>query len=291
MDLINLIAALATIILFFFGFFKFGVSVGKGEPLTLDIIKKLEKALNIKLLKTVTVEEKKSSEKAFYFGIDVGSDHIDYCILDYQEFERISKEHNNTKVIIDSSTTFRGSVENPASKKGFGAIYEEIEKIIKELVSEANQRKNLPICGIGIGLPGMVEPKEGKLRQAPYLGKQNVEFIEKLDSYIDWKSLPEKYELTEFVKIDNDVRCATRFRWKATSQKNLLCILIGNGVGSGIVLDGRMIYGTNFCAGEAGHTTISHTPELFKSVCTRLIKEITFLHHAKQPPTIQLGGS
>ena len=265
MDLINLIAALATIILFFFGFFKFGVSVGKGEPLILDIIKKLEKVLNIKLLKTVTPDkEKKPSEKEFYFGIDVGSDHIDYCILDYQEFERISKGHDSTKVIIDSSTTFRGSVENPASKKGFDAIYKEIEKIITELLSEANQRKNFPISGIGIGLPGMVEPKSGKLRQAPYLGKQGVEFVEKLDPHIDWRRFPKKPELADFIKIDNDVRCATRFRWKATSQKNLLCILIGNGVGSGIVLDGKMIYGTNFCAGEAGHTTISHTPELFK---------------------------
>jgi predicted NBD/HSP70 family sugar kinase len=116
----------------------------------------------------------------------------------------------------------------------------------------------------------MVQPQNNLLVHSPSFGVHNVDFVTELTEYIDPELnglLPksQKHLPPDFIRIDNDVRCATRFKWKVSlKQENLLCVFIGNGLGSGIVLDGKMIYGTNFSAGEAGHTTISYTPELFK---------------------------
>ena len=36
--------------------------------------------------------------------------------------------------------------------------------------------------------------------------------------------------------------------------RNALAITLGTGVGSGIIIDGKIYSGSNFCAGEMGHT-------------------------------------
>jgi len=230
MDLIGLIAALVTIV---------------GAMLSVFIFFRQRLA-------------KKSKE--FFIGIDVGSDTIDYCLLDFQKFSEGVECNNNDETVAKDSAKFAGNASNPATLENFARIYPKIGEIITEITKKARKEGYTPISGIGIGLPGMVQPEKNLLVHSPSFGKHNVEFVHELKKYI-----PPEFLTNDFIRIDNDVRCATRFKWKATSQqKNLLCVFIGNGLGSGIVLDGKMIYGTHFSAGEAGHTTISYTPELFK---------------------------
>ena len=119
-----------------------------------------------------------------------------------------------------------------------------------------------------MGLPGMVHPQEGMLVNSPSLKIQNQKFVRELNKIINWSIIediiPEGKKRIP-IEIDNDVRCATRYRWKSSpNAQNIICIFIGNGLGSGIVVNGEMLYGNNFSAGEAGHTTISFTPELFQ---------------------------
>ena len=45
----------------------------------------------------------------------------------------------------------------------------------------------------------------------------------------------------------------------ARGMKNFIMITLGTGVGSGIVVDGRVVYGSDGFAGELGHVVIDHT--------------------------------
>lgn len=45
----------------------------------------------------------------------------------------------------------------------------------------------------------------------------------------------------------------------ARGMKNFIMITLGTGVGSGIIIDGKMVYGHDGFAGELGHTKIDHT--------------------------------
>lgn len=47
----------------------------------------------------------------------------------------------------------------------------------------------------------------------------------------------------------------------ARGMKNFIMITLGTGVGSGIVVDGKVVYGSDGFAGELGHFVIDHTPQ------------------------------
>lgn len=47
----------------------------------------------------------------------------------------------------------------------------------------------------------------------------------------------------------------------AKGMKNFIMITLGTGVGSGIVIDGKVVYGHDGFAGELGHTCVNRSPE------------------------------
>jgi glucokinase len=80
------------------------------------------------------------------------------------------------------------------------------------------------------------------------LGLKNFNIKEKLQKKI---SIP--------VLIENDVNLgalgAHRFG-EAKKSKNMLAVFIGTGIGGGIIIDSKIYRGTNYSAGEIGHTII-----------------------------------
>lgn len=201
--------------------------------------------------------------KGYIIGIDIGSKNTDFCLIDesafynkcYNEMELLSKVANNSivRILTPPISSDKKSVELNFYK----SIAAQLEKIFKY----AAQNNYIPIRGIGIGLPGMVDPKTQTLIASPSWGMNNelyTNFASKLEKVINWDNF--KNIVTNNIVIDNDVRCATRYIWKIkTNAKNLMCIFIGNGVGSGIVINNNLYYGHSFLAGEIGHVLISKT--------------------------------
>jgi N-acetylglucosamine repressor len=100
---------------------------------------------------------------------------------------------------------------------------------------------------------GMVDPIEGVSIFSPHYNWHNF--------YLK-KELEKKYKLP--VIMDNDVRAMALGEMKfgaAKGQNDFVLINIANGIGSGIVIDGRLHRGVNFSAGEVGHLTIDSTIE------------------------------
>lgn len=104
------------------------------------------------------------------------------------------------------------------------------------------------ILGVGIGLPGMVERSGQHMVSSPIWKWQNVAFGEMLRSQI---ALP--------FYFDNGAKAMTLAElWFGAGRghKNLITILIGTGIGSGIITDGTLYRGPTNSAGEFGHTII-----------------------------------
>ena len=58
------------------------------------------------------------------------------------------------------------------------------------------------------------------------------------------------------VKVDNDVRCAALAELNYGAGKgtqNLICITVGTGIGSGLIINGKLVRGASNAAGEIGH--------------------------------------
>ena len=122
------------------------------------------------------------------------------------------------------------------------ALYEKIMVTVKKLGNSAE------IVGYGIGAP-MGNINKGTIEHAAGLPfKGIVPFVETFNRHT---SLP--------VIITNDANAAAvgeMIYGGAKDMKNFVVITLGTGLGSGIVVDGKLVYGQDGFAGELGHTTI-----------------------------------
>lgn len=105
------------------------------------------------------------------------------------------------------------------------------------------------IEGIGISLPGVVDPETGNL-YVPHFNWRNSPIAETLTQAT---SLP--------VSIDNDANAAALAelwfgRPEIREVRDFILVLVEEGVGTGIVFDGQVYRGEGGTAGEFGHMTI-----------------------------------
>ncbi len=118
-----------------------------------------------------------------------------------------------------------------------------------------------PVAGVGVGVPGPVDPERGVCLFSPNLGWRDVDVASYLQESL---GLP--------VKVDNDVRVATLGEgWIGAARPFLtfIVITVGTGVGSGVVLDGRLWRGPGFSAGEIGHIPVDTRPDAPLCGCGR----------------------
>lgn len=118
------------------------------------------------------------------------------------------------------------------------------------------------IQAAGIGLSGSVDPKKGILCNANNLGESgciNVPIIQMLKKHI----------CLDFF-VENDANAATYGEFIAGAGKgaqNFVMITLGTGIGSGIIIDGKLYLGSNYASGEIGHSVIYADGEFCNCGC------------------------
>lgn len=121
-----------------------------------------------------------------------------------------------------------------------------------ELLADRVKEENL-ILGVGIGAPNG-NYYHGTIEYAPNLPFNGI--IE-LKEILEVLLLKDGYNLK--VTVTNDANAAAigeMIYGKAKDVKNFIMITLGTGVGSGIVVNGKLVYGHTGFAGEVGHTII-----------------------------------
>ncbi|MBQ8026991.1 MAG: ROK family protein, partial [Clostridia bacterium] len=101
-----------------------------------------------------------------------------------------------------------------------------------------------------IGTPGSVNKAEGMIDFANNLAFDHVPAKELLSENLGMDK----------IYIDNDANCAALGEALAGAGKDkdsFVAITLGTGVGSGIVIDGKLVNGCNYAAGEMGHMVIA----------------------------------
>ena len=122
----------------------------------------------------------------------------------------------------------------------------ELADAVKKVIEESGTAGK--IRGIGVGAPNG-NYYTGTIEAAPNLawGRTKVEFAKLLSEAMD--GLP--------VALTNDANAAAVGEMTygaARGMKNFIMITLGTGVGSGIVINGEVVYGHDGFAGELGHT-------------------------------------
>ncbi|MDD4684014.1 MAG: ROK family protein [Bacteroidales bacterium] len=169
----------------------------------------------------------------YSIGIDIGGTNTDFGLVD---------KGGNIIEILSLSTKDYFDYE----------IYlNEVTKNIIYLI-EKSPNKDL-IQGIGIGAPNG-NYYNGTIEHAPNLNfKGIIPVKEYIENRLSEKGFPLKVTLT------NDANAAAigeMIYGGAKNVKNFLMITLGTGVGSGVVVDGKIVYGHDGFAGEVGHTIV-----------------------------------
>jgi len=137
--------------------------------------------------------------------------------------------------------------EETPVEEGPSRITNRIVDIIFRLLRQlAIAKEN--IKGVGVGAPGQIDPRSGTVLFAPNLRWERVPLSKNLH---DLLGLP--------VLVDNDVRlmAIAEHRFGAgQGGRDIICIFVGTGIGSGIIINGRLLRGAGNYAGEIGHMTI-----------------------------------
>ena len=127
------------------------------------------------------------------------------------------------------------------------SFVEALAQTLKQLIADAGLEGQ--VQGIGVGAPNG-NYYTGEIKQAPNLSwahEGNVPFADMLSKAMG--GMP--------VALTNDANAAAVGEMTygaAKGLKNFIMITLGTGVGSGIVIDGKVLYGHDGFAGELGHT-------------------------------------
>lgn len=122
-----------------------------------------------------------------------------------------------------------------------------IDRLV-ELIRSVCERAGVDaskVAAIGVGVPGPTDPAKGMLIEAVNLRWRRVPIAQIL-----------RDRLGVEVFIDNDVNVAVFGEARLGAGRgaaNLMGCWVGTGIGAGLILDGKIFYGTHHTAGEFGH--------------------------------------
>ena len=141
---------------------------------------------------------------------------------------------------------FRRVARLTEAKEGPDAVIGRVYTAIAEVIGDTPAAD---IAGIGIGAPGPLNPVTGLVLEAPNLP--------------GWINIPlrtlvsERFGRPTYLGNDANVAALAEYLYGAgRGIRDLIYLTISTGIGSGIIVDGRMLLGAEGFAAEAGHMII-----------------------------------
>lgn len=166
----------------------------------------------------------------YYICIDIGGTSIKYGVLS-----------DKGEIFID------GTVSTKVTEKE-NFILSDVKKLVRNILDEY---ENYEIKGICVSTAGVVNPEKGEIAYAgptipKYTGTKIKEELEK--------------EFSISCEVENDVNCAGLGEyWKGAGKgsKSMVCLTIGTGIGGSVILDGKLLNGIGYTAGEIGYMDVN----------------------------------
>lgn len=167
--------------------------------------------------------------KEVVIGIDIGGTYTKYGIFD--------RAGNCLEEDFMSTDVYRE----------FEAYLENLHSVIENTITSINEK--ITIIGVGIGAPNG-NYYRGTIEHPPNLNwKGIIPFVDHLKNY--FKDIP--------IVLTNDANAAAlgeMIYGGAKGMRDFIVITLGTGLGSGIVVNGNLVYGHDGFAGELGHVNV-----------------------------------
>lgn len=165
----------------------------------------------------------------YNIGIDLGGTNIAAGIVD-EDMNIVLKDSIPTKL-----------------PRSADLIIDDMAYLTKELLKRASISMD-QIKWVGIGTPGTANFDTGIIEYSNNLRFNNVPMVKMMEERLGKK-----------VFVENDANAAAYGEFKAGAAKganSAVAITLGTGIGSGVIINKRILHGFNFAGGELGHTVI-----------------------------------
>ena len=155
-------------------------------------------------------------------------------------------------VDIDGSILAQSSIntESQDGKKFIEICLAEVHKLMKQLKIEE-------LKGLGVSVAGIVDANKLIVNYAPNLGWEDFDI---------GKAIRDLWPDLQILTIGNDAKCSAQaelwFGKHKTDLSNFVFLEIGPGIGSGIVVENKILDGEFHASGEVGHMVIYEGGEL-----------------------------
>ena len=124
-------------------------------------------------------------------------------------------------------------------ERGHEAVIHDMARLSLQVLAESGHALE-EIHSVGVGIPGMQDPRTGRIPFCTNLGWHDVPLVELLQQEID-----------KPVYVNNDATVAglaESIAGVSAGTKNSVFITLGTGVGGGVVLDGKLFMGPHVIA-------------------------------------------
>ncbi|MGN0597055.1 MAG: ROK family protein [Ruminiclostridium sp.] len=167
----------------------------------------------------------------YNIGIDLGGTNIKVGVVD-EQYNIVGRSNVKT------------NLPRPAE-----AIVDSIVEAVN-LACEDAKVSISDVNSIGIGTPGAANRNSGVVLYSNNLGFKDTEL-----------GLMLKKKIGKEIFVENDANAAAYGEFLNGAGKgyqNVVVITLGTGVGGGIIIDGKIYTGFNFCGAEIGHSVIHY---------------------------------
>ena len=170
----------------------------------------------------------------YYIGIDIGG--------------------TNLKAgLVDENYRITATRKQPLQFTSMEQMGDTLAKMAIDLVEENSVPRD-QVASVGMGFPGPVDDKRGVVIKTVNIPIRFMPVAEMF--HRRWDDVP--------VHLGNDADCVALGEYYHYEDKNiesLILVTLGTGIGTGIILNGRIHTGINSCAGEGGHIVLVHGGE------------------------------
>jgi fructokinase len=157
-------------------------------------------------------------------GVDFGGSKIEAAALD-----------------VDGRFLARLRAPNPGD-------YRESVETVRRLVTEVEREAGATGASVGVGMPGSISPRTGRVRNSNSVWLNGAAFDKDLESALERP-----------VRLQNDANCFALSEATDGAGRGAAVVfgaILGTGCGGGVVVDGTAVEGHNRIGGEWGHTPL-----------------------------------
>lgn len=177
-------------------------------------------------------KRKETDLKKYIIGTDIGGTKIASGVVD-------SKGKILAKTVVPT-----------LASEGADVSLKQVYRAIEEVSGLAGVKIS-SLAGIGVCAPGPLDPIKGVVHNPPNLkGWKDVPLVQLLKNRFGTR-----------VKLENDANAAgiAELKWGAArGYKHVLYVTVSTGIGTAVIIDGKIYHGKNGMAGEGGHVSIDY---------------------------------